>query len=73
MIQKNDPELPMFQVRTMSERVKNLLWLRRSYLWLFGFFAAIALTMALAGVYGVISYGVTQRTNEVVGQAGKLS
>lgn len=65
LMQKADPELPIFRITTMSERVQDSLWLRRSYSWLFGFFAVVALTMALGGIYGVVSYAVSQRASEI--------
>jgi putative ABC transport system permease protein len=49
----------------MSERVRESLWVRMTYSSMLAFFAGVALTMTLAGIYGVISYAVSQRTNEI--------
>jgi predicted permease len=64
-VRELDPELPMFQVRTMRAALEASLATRRAIaLWLAAF-AAIALTLAIGGIYAVLSYVVGRRRHEI--------
>jgi putative ABC transport system permease protein len=65
IVRQLDSDVPMYAVQTMTERLEQSLWSRRAYSWLFGVFAAIAIFLAAAGVYGIVSYSVNQRTQEI--------
>ena len=65
MTARVDVELPVYNVQTMTEQLDAALWTRRATSWLIGAFSTVALLLSIAGIYGVISYSVGQRTQEI--------
>ncbi len=60
-----DPAQPIYDAKTMQERVSATMAGRRFTIVLLGVFAVTAVFLAALGLYGVINYGVTQRTQEI--------
>jgi len=64
-VREVDLNTPVNQVVTMDERLSDSVAPRRLQMLLFAIFAAVALVIATVGMYGVLSYSVTQRTSEI--------
>jgi putative ABC transport system permease protein len=64
-LQQLDPELPMAAVVTMDQLLADSLSRSRFTMLLLGIFSVVALVLAAVGIYGLIAYSVTQRTQEL--------
>lgn len=60
-----DRDLPLSQIASLSERISKSIGSQRFSALLLAVFAAVALVLAVVGIYGVISYSVTRRTQEI--------
>ncbi len=60
-----DPDLPVYNIRSMEDRLAQSLAKQRVLMWLLNFFGATALTLATIGLYGVLSFAVATHTREL--------
>jgi predicted permease len=64
-VQEMDNSLPVYDVQTLDRYIHNALWMPRTVGAVIGVAGILGLLMAALGLYGVMSYGVAQRTHEI--------
>ena len=60
-----DQNQPVYDVKTLAQRVNEAVAVSRALMVLFAAFALLALVLGAVGIYGIVSYSVTQRTHEI--------
>jgi putative ABC transport system permease protein len=65
VVHQLDKDLPLYGVRTMDQMLDTSMARERMSMSIFVVFAAVALTLASVGLYGVVAHGVTERTHEI--------
>ncbi len=64
-VRKLDPDLPIYWAQPLQEHLDVALFFKKLFAWIFGIFGGVALVMAGVGIYGVMAYSVSQRTQEI--------
>ena len=64
-VQMIDPDQPVFAIQTMEELLRELRWPYTAFGGAFAIFAVIALVLSSVGLYALMAYAVTQRTQEI--------